>query len=268
MFITLLEIPLFTGFSLPIYSFGFLILLCFLGSYALLANYLERSGLSRKLAEDMVTWAGIGGVVGARVFSILSNPHALLLDPKGTIFSSAGFVFYGGLIGGMLSVAIVLWREKLSFYRLSDIVAPTLALGYAIGRIGCQLSGDGDYGIETTLPWATSYKYGVVPTDLFVHPTPVYESLFSVFVLLLLTSKFLRTSLGKQGQLFGFYLSISGVARFLVEYIRIEDRFFLGLSQAQFISIPLILIGLIMIIFPSRNTTAFLNPYVISNEEK
>ena len=272
MFITLFKIPLpsflyFLGDGLPVFSFGFLILLCFVGSYALLANYLETSGLSRKLAEDMVTFAGIGGITGARLFSVLSNPRSFFHDPIGTVFSSAGFVFYGGLIGGMLAVYLLLRKEKLSFYRLSDLVAPTLALGYAIGRIGCQLSGDGDYGIPTNLPWAVMYKYGVVPTGSFVHPTPVYESLFSVIILLLLTSNFMQKILPKQGQLFGFYLILSGIVRFSIEFLRIEDRYYFDLSQAQLISIPLILIGILMVVLPSRNKTSFQNAYKLSNEE-
>lgn len=266
MFISIFEIPFF-GHIIPIYSFGFLILLCFVGSYALLANHLEASGLSRKLGEDMVTWAGLGGVIGARLFSILSSPRYLVSDPISAIFSSAGFVFYGGLIFGMLSVYLLLRKEKLSFYRLTDVVAPALALGYAVGRIGCQLSGDGDYGIETKLPWATSYKYGVVPTEVLVHPTPVYESLCAVVILLLLTSKSVRKILSHQGQLFGLYLMLSGVVRFMIEFIRIEDRYFWGLSQAQLISVPLMLAGAWMIYYPSKNKTAFLNPYKICNEK-
>lgn len=238
-------------------------LLCFLGAYSLLAKYCINSGLTSKLAEDMITWAGIGGVLGARIVSILSNPRLLMQDPIGTIFSSAGFVFYGGLIGGMLAVYLLLRKNNLSFYRMSDLVAPALSLGYAIGRIGCQLSGDGDYGIQTNQLWATSYKYGVVATESLVHPTPVYESLYSVVILLILSSKFSLKSLPWQGQIFGLYLILSSISRFLVEFLRIEDRVYLDLSQAQVISIPLFIIGLYLLFIPSKNPTA-LKSYHIS----
>ncbi len=240
-------------------------LLCFLASYYLLAKNLEYLNLSPKYAEDMITWAAISGFIGARLFSIISNPAALLNDPIHTIFSSAGFVFYGGLICGTLGIALFLKINKLSFFTMTDIVAPVLALGYAVGRIGCQLSGDGDYGIETTLPWGTSYKYGVVPTELFVHPTPVYESLLSILILLLLTSKSVKSYLGNKGQIFGFYLVLSGIVRFSIEFIRIEDIVYLGLSQAQLISIPLVIAGSILIFIPSKEKSAFNNQSIFNS---
>lgn len=265
MFITLFEIPLPYGYSLPFYSFGFLMLLCFLSSYVLLAKYCEISGLRAKLAEDMITYAGVGGVLGARIFSILSNPRLLFLDPIGTILSSAGFVFYGGLIGGMLAVYILLRKQNLSYYRMTDLVAPVLALGYAVGRIGCQLSGDGDYGVTTDYFWATSYKYGVVATESLVHPTPVYESIFSVLILLFLTANKTVKHFSKQGQIFGLYLILSSCIRFNIEYLRIEDRLYMNLSQAQLISIPLFILGLVLVFYPSKSQSAFLNNYHLND---
>ena len=93
------------------------------------------------------------------------------------MFSGEGLVWYGGAIGG--AVAVLLWARYRDFLGLAllDLCAPALALGYAIGRIGCQLSGDGDYGVASDLPWAMAYPDGTVPTTEEVHPTPVYETL-------------------------------------------------------------------------------------------
>ena len=241
------RISIFEDFSIPIFSFGLMMLLCFLGSMILLQSCLKEAGENPMLAEPMVTYAAIGGVIGARFFSIISYPNQLMEDPIGVIFSSAGFVFYGGFIGGFIAVFILLRKNKIPFLKFTNIVAAPLAFGYAIGRVGCQLSGDGDYGIESSLPWAMNYIYGVIPTASTVHPTPVYESLISLFLAIFLRSTFLKNKLRFDGQLFGFYLIISGVSRYFIENLRVEPRVLSGFSQAQLISIPLILIGIFLI---------------------
>jgi phosphatidylglycerol:prolipoprotein diacylglycerol transferase len=233
----------FTDFHLPVYTFGFFMLCCFLGAMKLLENQLAEVSLDTSLAEQLVTWAAIGGILGARLLSILSVPEALLADPVGTIFSSAGFVFYGGFLGGFLAVLLLLWRKKLSPLMMSDIIAAPLAFGYGIGRIGCQLSGDGDYGSASSLPWAMNYIYGVVPAYETVHPAPVYESAGAFLLTWLLLSPYLREKLSMQGQIFGFYLSVSAILRFLVEFLRIEPVVLWGLTQAQLFSIFLLLVG-------------------------
>lgn len=241
----LLRIPLLiVDISLPVYTFGFFMLCCFLGGMKLLEKILEEVRIDTGIAEQLVTWAAIGGIVGARLLSILSHPDALLHDPVGTIFSSSGFVFYGGFIGGFLGVVWVLKRNGLSPLALSDVIAAPLAFGYGIGRIGCQLSGDGDYGSASTLPWAMNYAYGVVPVYESVHPTPVYETLGACVLTLILLSPALRGRLKLQGQLFGFYLCISSALRFLVEFLRVEPRVISFLTQAQLISLVLFIFGI------------------------
>ena len=125
----------------------------------------------------MVFAALIGGLVGSRLDYILQNWYKVSDDLLGNIFSGSGLVWFGGLVGGALGVVLwAYWRGFLG-WQLFDVAAVPLAIGYAIGRVGCQLSGDGDYGIHSDLPWAMAYPDGTVPTTDTVHPTPVYETL-------------------------------------------------------------------------------------------
>jgi phosphatidylglycerol---prolipoprotein diacylglyceryl transferase len=224
-----------------------MMLLCFVGSMLLLQKCLLENKKDPSLAEPMITYAAIGGIIGARVFSILSDTEHLIEDPIGVIFGSAGFVFYGGFIGGVLGVVLLLRMKSQRVSEYFNIVAAPLAFGYAIGRLGCQLSGDGDYGIESSLPWAMNFSLGVVPTDLNVHPTPLYESIFSMCLAVILRHVSIRNFFSTNGRLFGLYLVCSGLLRFLVEFIRIEPVLIGSLSQAQVISIPLFIIGLFFI---------------------
>ena len=247
---TLFEIPLPFGWqSLPVHSFGFSMVLCFLAAWRRLYISLEQAGEDPELAERMVTWAAIGGILGARVGYLISYPGEVISDPLGTIFGGAGFVFYGGFIGGALAVYILLRRIGHNFWRFSDIVAPCLAVGYAVGRVGCQLSGDGDYGMASDLPWAMSYALGVVPTPegMLVHPAPVYESLMALLIAFVLVSDSVREKLAGNGQLFGLYLLLAAVARFLVEVVRIEPRVMGPLTQAQLVALALASVGIFLI---------------------
>ena len=119
----------------------------------------------------------IGGIVGSRVYFLVQNYSEVKSDLIGNLFSGSGLVWYGGAIGGALAViAWAYWRGFLNL-TLLDVAAPALALGYALGRCGCQLSGDGDYGKPWNGPWAMAYPHGTVPTKVTVQPTPVYETL-------------------------------------------------------------------------------------------
>jgi phosphatidylglycerol:prolipoprotein diacylglycerol transferase len=149
-------------------------------------------------------------------------------------------VWLGGLVGGALGVVIWAWRRGFLGLALLDICAAPLALGYAIGRIGCQVSGDGDYGIKSDLPWAMAYPKGTVPTTTKVHPTPVYETLAMGALALLLWN--LRDRF-RPGILFALYLVLSGAERLLVEFIRRNDKLALGLTLPQLISVGMIAAG-------------------------
>lgn len=250
------RINIFDLISIPIYSFGLMMLLCFVGSMKLLEICLEEKGYSKDLAESMITYAAIGGILGARLLSIITNLDSLIKDPVGTIFSTAGFVFYGGFIGGVFGVVYFLKRNNFSPIKFTNIVAAPLAFGYAIGRLGCQLSGDGDYGTSSNLPWAMNYLYGVIPTSELVHPTPTYESILSLGLATFLRSKYCKNLDKVDGALFGIYLFVSALFRFSIEMIRIEPVVYLNLSQAQIIAIFLAIISLYFLLNIQKNNSS------------
>src|SRR5436190_6402838 len=150
-------------------------------------------------------------------------------------------------------------HEKIPMLEFLDACGPAACVGYAIGRIGCLLSGDGDYGIPTTLPWGMSFPNGVVPTTERVHPTPLYE--FFVWMLIAYGLWRLGARLLKQGKSAGLvfcaYLVLTGMARFLVELIRLNPRSFFGMSNAQAASIASVLLGIVLyLFFVRRNSDA------------
>ncbi len=124
--------------------------------------------------------------------------------------------------------------------RLLDLAAPALAIGYAIGRVGCQLSGDGDYGEPWDGPWAMAYPDGTVPTDVPVHPTPIYETVTMGIVAIVLWH--LRNRF-QPGVLFAVYLFLAGLERFLVEFVRRNEPVVAGLTEAQLLSLAMIIVG-------------------------
>ncbi len=162
---------------LDLKTFGICFALGFLAAGAVIARRLRELDKPVDWAYEMVFAALVGGLVGSRLDYILQNWDKVSDDLLGNIFSGSGLVWQGGAIGGAIGVLLwARWRGWLGL-ALLDTCAVPLALGYAIGRIGCQLSGDGDYGVESDLPWAMAYPDGTVPTDQEVHPTPIYETL-------------------------------------------------------------------------------------------
>src|SRR4051812_6499885 len=188
----------------------------------------------------MVFAALVGGVIGSRVDYLAQNWSKVSHDLLGNIFSGSGLVWYGGAIGGAIGVLLWAWWRGYLTLALLDVAAPALALGYAIGRCGCQVSGDGDYGKAWDGPWAMAYPDGTKPTDQTVHPTPVYETLAMGLVALLLWQ--LRDRLSN-GLLFALYLLLAGTERLLVEFIRRNEDVALGLTQAQLISVAMMIAG-------------------------
>ena len=122
------------------------------------------------------------------------------------------------------------------------VAAPAAAVGYGVGRIGCFTSGDGDYGIPTNLPWGVSFPHGLVPTVQRVHPTPIYELIAALLIAFVLWKRGRRNT----GEITGEYLVLSGLARFLVEFIRINPRSFLGMSNAQAAAAASMFVGIIL----------------------
>jgi phosphatidylglycerol:prolipoprotein diacylglycerol transferase len=234
---------------LTLQTFGIMFALGFVGAGVLIGKRLLELGKPVDWAYEMVFAALVGGFIGARIYYMAQNWGQVEDDLLGSAFSGEGLVWYGGAIGGAL--AVLLWARYRDFLGLAllDLCAPALAIGYAIGRIGCQLSGDGDYGIASDLPWAMAYPDGTVPTTEEVHPTPVYETLAMGLVAWVLWR--LRDRM-RAGMLFALYLVLAGAERFLVEFVRRNDEVVAGLTTAQLISLGMMLTGSVWLTLATR----------------
>lgn len=223
-------------------TFGIMFALAFVAAGYLVRKRFIELGKPADWGYEMVFVALIGGALGGRVYYLIQHWSAVHNDLLGNIFSGSGLVWYGGAIGGAL--AVIGWARYRDFLNLQllDVAAPGLALGYAVGRIGCQLSGDGDYGVGSSLPWAMSYPHGTVPTDQLVHPTPIYETLAMGLIAWFLWRR--RNSV-RPGSLFALYLVLAGLERFLVEFIRLNSDAIAGLTGPQLESLVLVLVGIV-----------------------
>lgn len=228
-------------------TFGLFFALNFLCWAAVVARRLRELGRPVDWAYEILFASLIGGLVGARLYFIAQNYDEVKGDLIGNLFSGAGLIWYGGLLGGVIAVLLWAWWRDYLRLELLDVAAPALALGYAIGRIGCQVSGDGDYGKASDLPWAMGYPHGAVPTapGVEVQPTPMYETLsMGLFALVLWR---LRDAL-RPGALFGVYLVGAGLERFLVEFARRNEHVLAGLTAAQLESLTLIAAGAVWLL--------------------
>src|ERR1700726_4106551 len=237
--------------GIAIKTFGVMFALGFLACGALVARRLRELGKPVDWAYEITFAALLGGVIGARGYYVIQNYSQVKHDLLGSIFSGSGLVWYGGAIGGAIGVlAWMRWRRAIEL-RMFDMCATALALGYAIGRIGCQVSGDGDYGIRWSLPWAMGYPHGTVPTPpgVTVQPTPIYET---VAMCLLAWGLWRLRDRVRPVVVFALYLLLSGLERFLVEFIRRNSEGLAGLTAPQLESIPLWVIGSVMLVAMAR----------------
>jgi phosphatidylglycerol---prolipoprotein diacylglyceryl transferase len=248
---------------LTIYSYGLMMAFGFIAGDIVLGRECRRRGFPPELASSVVVWGAIAGIVGARIYDVFDNWPAYRTDLLSIVLSGSGFVWYGGLIGGIISTWIVARYYKVSFLTVADMCAPALILGQAFGRMGCQLSGDGDWGAPSKVPWAMAYPNAIVGWNertvlalnshnelvsgfypgVRVHPTPIYEVILYTTIFFVLWS--LRKKINVEGRILCLYLILGGAARFLVEFLRINPRVFLGLSEAQLISLLMITAGTI-----------------------
>ena len=255
----LLQIGPFT-----IYGYGLMLAIGFIiGSY-LVTYEMKRRGLDPNLGNTITLIALVAGVAGSKLLFLIENWNYFLDDPIGMAFSPSGLTFYGGFLLAAVSIYLYLKKRGIRFLLGADAIAPGLMLAYGIARIGCHLAGDGDYGFPTTLPWGTDYSQGtyppsvafknipeiantfsggIVPDHTLCHPTPIYEFLICGILFMVLWR--LRTKLQPQGKLFMLYLIVAGLERFLIEFVRINPRSALGLSEAQLIALALVLVGLL-----------------------
>lgn len=256
---------------IPVYSYGLMLGLAFMVANLLITSELKRRREDPNIATTITMFALIGGIVGAKVFHILENLNQFLANPADMLFSSGGLTWYGGFLVATLLIFFYFRRRKMSMLAFADIAAPALAIGYGFGRMGCQLAGDGDYGIPTDVPWAMTYTNGTVPTlsalnpelaqkftelfpnmpvpvDIAVHPTPIYEILLAIAVFSFLYFRRARPlALANQ---FGWFLVLHSICRFFIEFIRLNSHLILGLSQAQIISLALIAWGIYLVLRP------------------
>lgn len=243
---------------LEITGYGIMMMVGFLMGGWLITVELRRRGLYEEFAADITVAAVVGGIVGAKLwYWVLSG---------GDLFSRGGLVWYGGFLGGSLAVMLNGWRLKVPLRWTLHLTAPALAAAYALGRIGCFIVND-DYGHPTDLPWGVKFPQGLPPstalnmqqqfgvpvapgtdpaTVLAVHPTQLYEAVLMLGAFALLWR--LRTAPRPTGWLFGVYLVLAGIERFVMEIFRAkDDRFFGPLTIAQVVSICLVIVGTVIL---------------------
>jgi phosphatidylglycerol:prolipoprotein diacylglycerol transferase len=215
------------------------------------AQFLERGYLKdadKKSQGDeaflIIGIIGVSGLVGARLYSVLESPRELLANPA-VLISRYGFTWSGSVLTTLVAMVFLARHFDIPVLEFMDLCAAPGALGYAIGRIGCLLSGDGDYGVPTNLPWGMSFPNGIVPTTDRVHPTPIYEFLAGAIIAAFLwrmSTKALSRG-GSHGEIISANLIWTGIARFLVEFIRINPKVFYGLTNAQIVSLLSMVLG-------------------------
>src|SRR5919197_4937531 len=235
--------------AVTLQTFGIMFALGFIAAGAVLGRRLKELGKPTEWAYEMIICALVGGLVGARLNYVVQNYDAVKGDLLGNLFSGSGLVWFGGAVGGAIAVALWAWARKMVNLTLLDISAVPLCVGYAVGRIGCQVSGDGDYGKAWDGPWAMAYPHGTKPIDTPVHPTPIYETLAMGLVAYFLWR--LRDRV-QPGVLFAIYLGLAGTERLLVEFIRRNSPELLGLTTPQLFSIVMIAAGVVWIAVKAR----------------
>jgi phosphatidylglycerol---prolipoprotein diacylglyceryl transferase len=226
-------------------TFGICFAVGFIAAGAVIGRRLRELGKPIDWIYEIVFAAMIGGLVGSRIDYLIQNWDDVSGDLLGNIFSGSGLVWFGGVVGGAIGVLLwARWRGWLT-WQMCDTCSIGLSIGYAIGRVGCQLSGDGDYGTASDVPWAMAYPDGTVPTTEEVHPTPVYETLtigLGTLVLWHLRDRF------APGVILGLYLILAGGERFLVEFIRRNDAVVAGLTLAQLIALGMLAFGSALVV--------------------
>ena len=284
----LYRIPPFSIFgidipSISINSFGLMLgLAAFIGSIVL-GREMHRRKLNRELAGTITIVALVTGIIGAKFLHLLENWDAFLVNP-GSAFSPSGLTWYGGFVAGIASLVLYVRWKHIPVPRFLDALAITLILAYGIGRVGCHLAGDGDYGVPTTLPWGTIYSHGTVKPSTILreyfnrHPDERdawhYDSLRTQFagvdelgvpyyrfdevtpchptpiyeLMLGIAGYFLLVSVWRpsfpDGLLFSLYLMLSATFRFAVEFLRLQPKLVAGFSEAQLFAIAIFILGL------------------------
>lgn len=239
-------------------TFGLLMMLAFIAGFIALQAEIKR----RKLAIDphtVVTSLALAGILGAKIWHILDTPDDrpsmdLIFSLRFFPWFQQGFAWFGGLVAGIATLLYLARKYRVSMLAMLDVASAPCALGYAVGRIGCLISGDGDYGIPTSLPWGMAFPNGLVPTTDHVHPTPIYEFIAGVLIFWYLWRRGTRALQHPLavGVITSEFFILSGIARFLVEFVRINPRVVLGMSNAQFTGLLSAGVGVAMLVVVRR----------------
>jgi phosphatidylglycerol:prolipoprotein diacylglycerol transferase len=267
-------------------TFGLLLWLAAVAATVVLHRNFARNGVDAD-ALNVVAFVVIAGVLGAKAWHELQNTSDLYAAYQHIIapgwhrpfavvmeflhWFQAGFAWFGGMLAG---IAMLMWQGRQARpdgltgwkagVRMLDLAAPAAAIGYGVGRIGCLTSGDGDYGKVTTLPWGVHLRADALvpvralvpdaPLNAMVQPTPIYEFLFALVL------GWFLWRLGRRarpiGWLTGVYLVLSGLGRFLVEFVRLNPRLYWGMSNAQVAALGSVLVGLIVMVVTRRGAVA------------
>jgi phosphatidylglycerol:prolipoprotein diacylglycerol transferase len=228
---------LFEIFGFPISSFGVMLAAAFLAGTWLAAKRMEEVGLDPDHATTMLIYAMVGGIGGAKLYFAVDVSLREGIPFTQLLLAREGITFYGGLLGGIVAVLIGTRIHDIPANLFFNCVCLAGALGQALGRIGCFLVGD-DYGRPTNLPWGVAFPEGAPPTLERVHPTQLYEAAWLFALTVFLWRRRHRSPL-----LWGEYLVLAAVARFAVEFLRLNPRVVFGLSEAQVIAVLLAVVG-------------------------
>jgi phosphatidylglycerol:prolipoprotein diacylglycerol transferase len=237
---------LFSLGPFTVYSFGVMMAAGFyFGSMAAVSEFRRRGGDGDKMWNYLV-WVFVAGLLGSRLLSLTNDLAALARNPLQALLSGAGFVWYGGLIAGAAVAWLLAKRYRFDFITVLECCAPALALGQALGRVGCHVAGDGDWGKVTTVSWGVAYEKAIIgwphAPGVLVHPTPLYE--FAGYMAVFGVLWGLRRRDLPRGTMFALYCVLAGSVRFGVEFLRVNPLVGLGLTQAQFIAAAMVTGGL------------------------
>lgn len=225
--------------------------------------YILRADLRRRRlnlnALGLISAICVTGLICSKLYRILQWPGRYWSHPA-ALLNRSGFTFYGAVIGAVVVIILLARRLRVPAATLFDTVSAEAALGYGFGRLGCLLAGDGDYGVPTSLPWGMTFPHGLLPTLVPVHPTPIYEMLGAMTIAWYLWRLGSPARSAPPGLVFANYLLWTGIARFLVEFIRRNPRIYLNLSNAQWVALASISTGVIWLIFLSLRQRTPLPP--------
>jgi phosphatidylglycerol:prolipoprotein diacylglycerol transferase len=239
------------GTSYTVSTFGVMMSLGFLAGYWMTSKRMVEEGLDAETAPNILMWIMLGGVGGSKIYFAIDVSLREGLPFFDLLFARAGITWYGGLAGGALAGILACRRFGVPIRGFAVSVAPGLAVGQALGRIGCFLVGD-DYGKVTDVPWAVSFPEGAPPTLEHVHPTQLYEVAW-----LLPVAGFLWWRRKKSPFLLGEYLACNGIGRIVIENWRVNEKVIFGLTEPQLIGIGLVVTGsALWLHFRSRNSAA------------